>query len=89
MTGDQSIACGFSDPENGSFEIQLTSGIYDVIAEKDGFLPATKMGVVVNQDMTLPEVKLLWGDANGDGLIDIRDLVLPARNLGKDESPWQ
>ena len=87
-TGDRTIAPVFSDPENGNFEIQVTSGIYDVKVEKDGFLLATKMGVVINQDMTLPEVKLLWGDT-GDGRIDVSDLVIPAKNLGKDESPWQ
>ena len=86
--GDGTIARGFSDPEDGSFEVQLTSGIYDVTVEKDGFLLATKIGVVVNQNMTLPEVKLRWGDANGDGLIDVRDLVLSGRSLGKTESSW-
>ena len=45
LSGDQTIARVFSDPENGSFEIQLTSGIYDVKVEKDGFLPATKIGL--------------------------------------------
>ena len=43
-SGDQTIARVFSDPGNGSFEIELTPGIYDVIVEKDGFLPATKLG---------------------------------------------
>ena len=55
--------------------------------EKDGFLAATKIGLVVNQDITLPEVMLLWGDL-GDGLIDVNDLVLPTMNMGMDESPW-
>ena len=86
--GDRTIARVFSDPEYGSFEVQLTSGIYDVEVEKDGFLPATKRGVVVNQDIALAEVLLLWGDT-GDGKIDVSDLVIPAKNLGRTETPWQ
>ena len=86
-SGGQTIGHVFSNPGDGSFELQLTSGIYDVKAEKDGFLPAMKVGVILNQDMSLPGVKLLWGDVNGDG-IDVKDLTAPARNLGKIESPW-
>ncbi len=86
-SGGQVIGLVFGDPEDGSFELQLTSGIYHVKAEKDGFLPATKAGVVLNQDLSLPGVKLLWGDVNGDG-VDVKDLTAPARNLGKIESPW-
>ena len=87
LTGEQVLARVFSDPVNGNYEMQLTSGIYDVKVEKDGFLAATKIGLVVNQDITLPEVMLLWGDL-GDGLIDVNDLVLPTMNMGMDESPW-
>ena len=86
-SGGQTIGRVFSNPEDGSFELQLTSGIYDVKAEKDGFLPATRAGVVLNQEMSLPGVKLLWGDVNGDG-VDVKDLPAPAKNLGKIESPW-
>ena len=88
-TGDQAVARVFSGPENRNFEIQLTSGIYDVKVEKDGFLPATKIGVIVDQDITLPEVELLWGDVNRDAVIGIGDLVVPAKNMGKTKSPWQ
>ena len=86
-SGGQTIGRVFSNPEDGSFELQLTSGIYDVKAEKDGFLPATRAGVVLNQEMSLPGAKLLWGDVNGDG-VDVKDLTAPAKNLGKIESPW-
>ena len=76
-----------SDPQDGSFEVQLPAGTYDITVEKDGFLPARKTDVVVNQDMTLPEVLLLWGDT-GDIPIDIKDLTTLAKNLGMKESPW-
>ena len=87
-SGDQAIARVTSDPGTGSFEIRLVSGIYDVKVEKDGFLSATRRGVVVDGNIMLPEVRLLWGNANGDGLVDAEDLVLPAKNFGKRESPW-
>ena len=38
--------------------------------------------------MVLPEIRLLRGDANGDGVIGADDLAIPAKNLGKDETPW-
>ena len=70
----------------GSFQVQLTTGIYRVTVEKDGFLPATMEGLEVDRDIAL-EVLLLAGDMNGDGVIDVTDLMVPAKNQGKTESP--
>ena len=78
----------FSDPQDGSFTIRLFPGTYDLTVAKDGFLKATRTGVVVNQNLVLPEVKLLGGNFNGDNVLDVNDLVIPAKNLGKTESPW-
>ena len=58
-----------------------------VRVEKDGFLTATKMGLVVTQDTVLPAITLLWGDANGDGA-GIKDLMTVDKNLGRTESPF-
>ena len=30
----------------------------------------------------------MWGDVNGDG-VDVKDLTVPAKNLGRTETPWQ
>ena len=73
---------------DGSFQVELLSGTYDVTVEREGFLTAIKSGLIVDTDTALPVVKLLGGDVNGDGDIDIIDLVIPAKNLGKMESPW-
>ena len=78
----------FSNPEDGSFEIELPSDTYDITVEKDGFLTATKHGTLINQDVTLSELLLLSGDPNGDGIVDVKDLVVPAKNQGKTKSPW-
>ena len=66
----------------------MPPGTYDITVAKDGFLTATKSDVMVNQNITLPGVKLLNGDVNGDGVIDVNDLVIPARNEGKTWSHW-
>ena len=88
FSGDSTVRRVTSSPEDGGFEVRLPSGTYDIAVEKDGFLPAAATGVVVSGDVALLEVTLLWGDANGDRQIDIRDLVLPAKNLGKAGSAW-
>ena len=76
-----------TDPEGGSFQVQLPTGTYNVTVGKDGFLRAHVEGLLVNRDLVLTEVKLLWGDANGDG-VDVTDLTVTGRNLGLDVSPW-
>ena len=73
---------------SGSFQIVLSTGTYDVTVEKDGFLSAMNVGLLVDQDMDLGTVKLLGGDVNNDGIIDINDVVIPSKNLNKTESPW-
>ena len=58
---------------DGNFGIDLADGTYTVTVERDGFLKATKANLVVNQDRTLPPVKLLAGDIDGNGVIDVKD----------------
>ena len=38
--------------------------------------------------LRLPAVTLLGGDTDGNGVIDLPDVTLPAKNLGRDASPW-
>ena len=87
FSSDAVVARVTSNPEDGSFRVQLPPGPCYVRVEKDGFLTATKMGLVITQGTVLPAITLLWGDANGDGA-DIRDLVTMAKNLGRTESPF-
>ena len=69
----------FTDAE-GNFEIQLPTGDYTVSVEKAGFLTATTTLPGLDSGATLTTVVLLGGDANGDGVVDLRDL----RILGGD-----
>ena len=73
---------------DGSFQVHLPSGIYTITVEKDGFLTAMNVGLLVDQDMDLGTVKLVGGDVNNDGIIDINDVLIPSKNLNKTESPW-
>ena len=73
---------------SGRFQLRVPAGEYDVTVAKEGFLAADAPGLLINGDTTLPPVRLLGGDVNLDGTVDIQDLMAPAKNLGKDESPW-
>ena len=72
---------------DGSYQIGLLPGIYEVTAQKEGFLAAAK-AVEVNSDITISTVVLLAGDANADGRVDVSDLALAGRNQGSDHTPW-
>ena len=73
---------------NGNFQIVVLSGVYTITVEKDGFLTAVRPEVVVDRDTVLPELLLLEGDVNGDGVIDVNDLAFTAKNQGKAASSW-
>ncbi|MBI2304508.1 MAG: right-handed parallel beta-helix repeat-containing protein [Chloroflexi bacterium] len=70
---------------DGAFTINnVISGTYTAAAAVAGYLYAQRAGVVVTAGATtnLPVVKLLGGDADRDGDIDIADLVLLGANFG-------
>ena len=75
---------------DGSYGLSPPPETYTVIVTKDGFLTARRENAVVeeNKALLLPLVRLLAGDTDGNGVIDIKDLTLPAKNLGKNASDW-
>ena len=73
---------------DGRFDVRLVTGEYEITIEKDGYLPAVRRSLVVDRDVAL-SATLLAGDVGGDHIIDVVDVVLPAKNLGKTESPWR
>ena len=82
---------GATTASDGSYSIEgLPPGSYTLTATKDKYLTATKGDVVVEPGGTtaVDDVTLLAGDLNADGVIDLRDLVILAQNLGLPESPW-
>ena len=72
---------------DGGFQVDVEPGTYSVTVEKDGFLTATKADLEVSEDLTL-RVRLLGGDADANGIVDINDLMIAGKNQGKAESPW-
>ena len=73
----------FVEP-GGNFNIDLILGTHDVALMAPGYLSVTFTGVEVGAaTVVLPPVTLAYGDANGDGAIDVRDLSTQAANLGK------
>jgi hypothetical protein len=69
-----------STSADGSFELEVPGGTYQVSVDKSGFLSALKGDVLVTAGQTtvLPDVVLLAGDADNSGLIDIFDLLIIA-----------
>ena len=68
----------------GNFSIDLLLGTHDVVLMAPGYLSVTFAGVQVGANIVvLPPVTLAYGDANGDGVNDVRDLSTQAANLGK------
>ena len=72
---------------DGGFQVDVEPGIYSVTVEKDGFLAATKADLEVSEDLTL-RIRLLGGDADANGIVDVRNLMIAGKNQGKAESPW-
>ena len=72
-----------SSAQDGRFEVRLLTDTYNVTIENDGFLRMTISSLLVDADITLADVYLLWGDFNQDGVIDIADLVRLSRNFGE------
>ena len=69
---------------DGNYELSLSLGIYTVEASMPGYLRSEKTEVIVapGETVTLPDVELDGGDANGDCLINIIDLATIAQALG-------
>ena len=69
---------------DGTYNIFLLVGTYDVVINAPGYLPVTITGVQVNPSLApMPTVILEYRDANDDGVADVRDLSAQAANLGK------
>ena len=74
----------FTD-KNGHFLLPAPSGVHDLVLKAPGYLSTTISGVTVVREETsnIPPATLLYGDANRDQVIDLLDLTLAVRNLGR------
>lgn len=69
---------------DGRFNLLLPEGTYDISIWSPGHIAVNLPNVEINsgQVVTVPELTLPFGDANGDGRIDILDLSMAAGNFG-------
>lgn len=69
---------------DGTFRVEAPSGVTDIYIRAPGYLSAFIPGATIRSGelLTIPELTLPFGDANGDGRIDILDLSIAAGNFG-------
>lgn len=69
---------------DGSFRFLAPSGTFDILIDAPGYVPVRVPNTQIDpgEVLNLPELTLPFGDANGDGKIDILDLSIAASNFG-------
>ena len=77
-------AVTFADRQ-GYFQIQRPAGSFDLTVAAPGHLSHTihNIGLEPGDALEIPVVTLPFGDADGDGVIDIYDLTVAAGNYGR------
>lgn len=73
---------------DGTYELKLIPGQYDVLADKPGYLDQIYIYIDLLEGDTidLGSNDLIAGDCNKDGIVQIKDKVLVANNNGKNSS---
>lgn len=73
----------------GEYDLSLAPGTYNITVNRDLYLGAERLGVVVpaNGSVSIPSVTLLAGDINGDEKINIFDIAVIAGQYGQDVPP--
>lgn len=69
---------------DGRFRAAIPSGVQDIYLRAPGYVPVLIPRARINPGelLTIPELTLPFGDANGDGRVDILDLSIAAGNFG-------
>ena len=69
---------------DGRFRAAVPSGVRDIYISAPGYVPVLVRRANINPGelLTIPELTLLFGDANGDSRVDIVDLSIAASNFG-------
>lgn len=73
----------FADRQ-GYFLVRLPGGKFDLTASAPGYLSISIHNITMErgEEIVVPTVTLHFGDADGNGLIDIYDFAVAARNYG-------
>lgn len=74
----------FLEP-GGGFSFPWSGGPADIVIKAPGYLSVvvSRAEVAAGAVLTVPELTLPFGDANGDGRIDVLDLSIAAANFGE------
>ena len=74
----------FFAQENGAFDATVPMGNYEMEIRAPGYVSVRITGIRlgIGGEVTIPQLTLPFGDANGDGRIDIFDLSIAAGNFG-------
>jgi hypothetical protein len=70
--------------DDGSFSLEVEEGTFDLVITTPGALTYTVKGVKVDGALTLPAIEIIWGDTNGDDMINIMDMAAFRQDFGKD-----
>jgi hypothetical protein len=69
---------------DGSSHLLVPGGNYELIIQSPGYAPVRIPVAAINpgEVVSIPELTLTFGDAKGDGRLDILDLSIAAGNFG-------
>jgi hypothetical protein len=77
----ESLVASVSADENGAFNLAAPAGSYTVVATAEGFLSARGTATLTRAvTTTMPQVSLLAGDIDGNGVIDQFDAMTIGMN---------
>ena len=75
---------------DGSLSFTVAPGTHKIQIRAPGHLPVeivspsgSEIALNAGELLVIPELTMVYGDANGDGVIDVRDLAVGASNFGK------
>ena len=75
---------------DGSLSFTVAPGIHSIQVRAPGHLPVEIVSpsgseIVLNPGdlLVIPELTMVYGDPNGDGVIDVRDVAVGASNFGE------
>ena len=74
----------FAD-RDGRFEASAPTETFDLYIRAPGHIPVIVPDITLDsgESLAIPEVTLLFGDGNGDGIVNIYDLAVAAFNYGE------
>jgi hypothetical protein len=80
----------FTDPDIGDYHRMLLPGTYDLIFNVPGYVPRSVRNVTVSEDFAVRiDIELIpkqaSPDFNGDGKVDIKDLLILIEHWGQEE----